>query len=137
MRLFVDTSALVALEDEDDENHDAAVEYRNQLSQRKTPYRALYTSNYITDETLTLLRLRCGHQVAVAFGEMIRSSKIMSVLWITPTVEEDAWKIFKEHQDKDFSLTDCTSFALMRTEAIDTAFTFDRHFSQYKLKKVP
>lgn len=137
MRLFVDTSAFIALEDEDDENHEAAVEYRNRLSQRGTPYRALYTSNYITDETLTLLRVRCGHQVATAFGEMIQSSRMIRVLWITPTTEKDAWKIFKEHHDKDFSFTDCTSFALMKTEAIDAAFTFDRHFSQYKLKTVP
>ncbi|MFQ6074864.1 MAG: type II toxin-antitoxin system VapC family toxin [Candidatus Bathyarchaeia archaeon] len=137
MRLFVDTSAFIALEDEDDENHEAAVEYRNKLRERRTPYRALYTSNYITDETLTLLRIRCGHRVAVTFGEVIRSSRVIRVLWITPTVEKDAWKIFKEHEDRDFSFTDCTSFALMEAEAIDTAFTFDRHFSQYKLRIVP
>lgn len=137
MRLFVDTNAFIALEDEDDENHEAAVEYRDKLREGRTPYRALYTSNYITNETLTLLRIRCGHRVAVAFGEVIRSSGVMRILWITLTVEKDAWKILIEHKDKDFSFTDCTSFALMKAEAIDTAFTFDRHFSQYKLRIVP
>ncbi len=137
MRLFVDTSAFIALEDEDDKNHEAAVEYRNELRERRTPYKALYTPNYITDETLTLLRIKCGHLVAVAFGEVIRSSGVIRVLWITPTVEKDARNIFRELHDRDFSFTDCTSFALMKAETIDTAFTFDRHFSQYKLTTVP
>lgn len=137
MRLFVDTSAFVALEDEDDKKHKVALKYREKIRREETPFRALYTSNYILDEVLTLLRLKLSHQAAVTFGENIKRSKILRILRVTPTIENNAWKIFKKCGDKDFSFTDCTSFAIMEQEIISTAFTFDEHFQQYGFQMVP
>lgn len=137
MRLFIDTSAFVALEDEDDEEHKAALDYREKIRREETLFRVLYSSNYILDEVVTLLRFKLGHQAAVAFGENLRRSKIVRILRVTPTIEDNAWKIFKQYGDKDFSFTDCTSFALMEQEAMSTAFTFDKHFQQYGFQTVP
>ena len=137
MRLFMDTSALIALEDRDDRNHSAALEYRERLREGKTPFRSLYTSNYIIDETLTLLRLHLGHRVAVSFGESVKSSKAVKVFWIDSESDAVAWKIFRAHEDEDFSYTECASFALMEKEAISSAFAFDKHFEQYGFKMFP
>jgi len=137
MRLFIDTSAFMALEDESDREHQRAVSYREEIRRNKTPFRALYTSNYVLDEVLTLLRLKLGHRAAVSFGDDLKSSKVVRVLPVTTEIEERAWQIFKKCGDKDFSFTDCTSFALMEKEAISTAFTFDDHFRQYELQVVP
>lgn len=137
MRLFLDTSALVALEDIDDRNHSTAIEYREKIQRGETIFRRLYISNYVLDEVLTILRLRCGHRAAVAFRETMESSKAVTVLWIDEVTENKGWQIFKKHEDKDFSFTDCTSFALMEREVIRTAFAFDRHFSQYGFESVP
>jgi len=137
MRLFIDTTAFVALEDEDDKEHKTALDYREKIRQGETPFRALYTSNHILDEVFTLLRLKLSHQVAVAFEENIKCSKILRILRVTPEIENVAWNIFKKCSDKDFSFTDCTSFALMEQEAMSTAFTFDKHFQQYGFQTVP
>jgi len=137
MRLFLDTSALIAMEDKDDHNHTSAIEFRSKLVEGKTPFRSLYTSNYVLDETLTLLRMKLGHRVAVSFGETIMSSKAVKTIWVEVKADSLAWEIFKKHRDKEFSYTDCTSFALMEREAISTAFTFDKHFNQYDLRTVP
>jgi hypothetical protein len=137
VRLFTDTSAFIAIEDTDDENHTLALEYREKIQHGETPFIRLYTSNYILDESLTLLRMKCGHEVAVAFRETIEASKLINILWVDEATEKIAWEIFKKNRDKDFSFTDCTSFALMKREAIHTAFTFDKHFSQYGFKVVP
>ncbi len=70
MRLFIDTTALVATEDKDDTNHKKAVQFRDKVGRSETPFGKLFTSNYVVDETLTLLRTHCGHSVAVAFASL-------------------------------------------------------------------
>jgi len=81
--------------------------------------------------------MKCGYDAAVAFRKIVEASKLINILWVDQTVEQKAWQIFKKHQDKDFSFTDCSSFALMEREAIHIAFTFDKHFSQYGFETVP
>ena len=137
MRLFLDTSAFVAIEDTDDNNHQKSLELREQIREGKTPFRRLYTSNYIVDETLTLLRYHCGHRVAVTFRKTLEASKVVEILWVTEPLEATAWKVFEKRSDKDYSFTDCTSFALMDAEAIRNAFAFDEHFSQHGYNVVP
>jgi len=137
MRLFLDTSAFVAIEDTDDNNHQKSLELREQIREGKTPFRRLYTSNYVVDETLTLLRYHCGHSVAVTFRKTLEVSKVVEVLWVTEPLEATAWKVFEKRSDKDYSFTDCTSFALMDAEAIRNAFAFDEHFSQHGYNVVP
>ncbi|MBI5212767.1 MAG: PIN domain-containing protein [Nitrospirae bacterium] len=50
---------------------------------------------------------------------------------------EKAWEIFLKYKDKDFSYTDCTSFAVMERLKIDIAFTFDSHFQAIKFQVMP
>jgi predicted nucleic acid-binding protein len=107
------------------------MEFRERIRKGLTPFRALYTSNYVTDETLTLLKERCGLSVAVSFREDLEASNVVRVIWIEPGVEREAWRIFKTHRDKGYSFTDCTSFALMDILAIKNSFTYDGHFRQY------
>jgi len=52
-------------------------------------------------------------------------------------IETDAWRLFKTFSDEEYSFTDCTSFALMQSHAIKTAFTFDNHFRQHGLNTLP
>ncbi len=91
----------------------------------------------MVDETITLLRIHCGHKVAVAFRRTLETSNLVNVFWVTQTLEKAAWKIFEKHADKNFSFTDCTSFAVMEAEAIRNVFTFDQHFAQYGFAMVP
>jgi len=123
--IFVDTSAWSALADTSDAHHQAATQFIHTLH---TP---LVTSTYILDETVTLMRTHLSHDIACRFGEKLRQEQIALMLRITEHDEERAWDIFVRYDDKAFSFTDCTSFALMERLHIDTAFAFDEDFRQY------
>jgi predicted nucleic acid-binding protein len=126
--IFVDTAAFLAIENRRDTHHERALAFREaSLGDGRT----FVTSDYVLDESYTLIRLRAGHAVAVQFGEDVRASRVLRIEHVTPEVVEAAWRIFKAFADKEFSFTDCTSFALMEHLGISTAFTFDEHFRQY------
>jgi hypothetical protein len=125
--VFVDTNAWIALNSKRDQLHDKAVELNKNLLQ--TGYRYL-TTNFVLDETYTGLSTKVGHFAAVDFGEKIRSARTVQIIHITETLEEEAWKLFKQHSDKEFSFTDCTSFMVMRQLKLTEAFTNDQHFTQ-------
>ena len=57
----------------------------------------------------------------------------LTIVRVEPEDEVRAREIIRRYDDKDFSLTDATSFAVMDRLGITTAFTFDRNFVQYGL----
>ncbi len=125
--VFVDTSALAALADRRDHNHQAAADFVRGLPRAAG---RLVTTNYVLDETFTLLRHTIGLAHTVAFGEALMQSRLYTIVQVDPRVQRLAWEWFKRYTDKDFSFTDCTSFVVMKAMCIEEAFAFDRHFVQ-------
>jgi hypothetical protein len=126
MKLFVDTSAWLALNDRSDQFHALAVE---KLASIRAGRISLVTSDYVLDESVTIIRLRASHAAAVIFGQSILGSSVIDLIPVGPDDRLAAWEIFKKYADQDFSFTDCTSFALMRKLCLKTVFSFDGHFS--------
>jgi len=126
--IFLDTSAFLAVENRKDEYHKSALTFRDSLLESKE---SLITSDYVLDESYTIMRLRAGHKITVEFGETIQSTGLIEIKYMTREILLQAWQIFKNFADKEFSFTDCTSFAVMESLQIKTAFTFDDHFKQY------
>jgi predicted nucleic acid-binding protein len=126
LKLFVDTSGWVALFNQRDRNHQKAKELWERLV-RERP--SLYTSDYIIDETITLLRARGGFEVAKRGGQNLFGSQILSLLKVSYSELLESWEFFQKYPEHGFSFTDCTSFVLMKKNGIESAFTFDRHFS--------
>ncbi|MBI3658952.1 type II toxin-antitoxin system VapC family toxin [Candidatus Acetothermia bacterium] len=132
--ILVDTSAFHALQNTGDvAEHETARAVAERLQADRT---LLVTTDYILDETYTLLRSVLGHKPAVAFGKEIQRGGI-EIVQLDPPIQEEAWDIFERYSDKNFSYTDCTSFVVMRRAKIETAFTFDRHFQQYGFRTLP
>ena len=73
------------------------------------------------------MRYHAGHQIARQFGEHFRRSKVICET-VTSEIRDNAWQIFLDYEDQEFSFTDCTSFAFMRISHIQDAFAFDTHF---------
>ncbi len=125
--VFVDTSAFAALASIVDQDHDAAKAIQVRLVQERRP---LVTTNWILAETHALLLGRVGRDLALRVLLTIDRSDI-AIVRVSENDELQARHILEQYHDKDFSLTDATSFALMERLGMTWAFTFDRHFAQY------
>ncbi len=125
--IFVDTSLFKALVDQQDEFHDKAEKIWNNLDKERT---LLATSNFIIDESLTLIRVRCGLKKALSFREkIIKGVPVLKLIRVTVVDEAQAWNWFL-NEWKDLSFTDCVSFSVMKRLGIQKVLTFDKHFTQ-------
>lgn len=91
----------------------------------------LFTTDYIVDETLTLLRARGQNRRAITVGSAFVTGSAATVHFITWDDFVDAWEVFRRFSDKEWSFTDCTSKVVMERLGLTTAFSFDRHFLQF------
>ncbi|OGK53571.1 hypothetical protein A3B56_01345 [Candidatus Roizmanbacteria bacterium RIFCSPLOWO2_01_FULL_45_11] len=124
--LFIDTSAFKALVDPKDEFHSAAVRIWDSL---RNKHNRFITTNYVLDESFTLIRVRCGVQVADIFRHTLLKSPELSIIRVTIDDEASAWKWFMNDWNK-LSFTDTVSFAVMTRLNIRRVVTFDKHFSR-------
>ena len=81
-------------------------------------------------ETHALCLTRVGRRIARAVLESIEASST-TIVRVAARDERRARELLRRYDDKDFSLTDCTSFAVMERLRIPQAFTFDCNFAQY------
>lgn len=132
--LFVDTSGWMMLADAADPHHAQAVAARDAWLKKGG---ALLSTDYVVDETLTLLRMRLGLPVARRWWEMVDASPRAAFETIDPTRADKAREWFFRWNDKAFSFTDCSSFVVMQQHRLKFALTADRHFEQAGFTMVP
>jgi len=70
------------------------------------------------------------HKDFVTLVESLRASPRATIVTLNTALLERGLKLFKERKDKDWSLTDCISFVVMKDEGIHEALTGDQHFEQ-------
>ena len=123
--IFIDSGAFLGRFVRDDQHHGAAVERWARLRDERHP---CLTSNFVLDETLTLLGRRTGYRFAAERGRSLYSSGELHIL--RPALEDElaAFEWFEKYADQEVSFTDCVSFVLMKKAGIETAFSFDQHF---------
>jgi predicted nucleic acid-binding protein len=129
---FVDTSALFALLDGDDENHERAARTWQTLSDRDED---LLTTNYVLVESFALFQNRLGLEAVRNLQEIF--VPLFGVFWITEDIHAVAAAILLTAGKRRLSLVDCASFEAMRRSGVTRAFAFDRHFAEQGFERVP
>ena len=123
----MDTAGWIACTDAADLANERALALRDSCLEEGG---VLVTTDYIVDETLTLLRVRGGLRVAETWWREVDSSPYLRWEFISPERAEKARAIFFRYADKEFSFTDCTSFVVMHELRLSDALTTDHHFEQ-------
>lgn len=134
MRIYVDTSGLIALASKKDRNHAASEEF---LRASLEEGHRFVTGKNVLIEYIDGLTKRATKKEAISQLDSILSSRFLLV----EEVREEDWSLgldyFRRYYDKAIDLTDSLSFAIMERMKIDTAFAFDRDFEVHGFVVLP
>ena len=129
--IFVDTSVFYARLAEDDHRHRAADEFfRNATAPLVTTREVVYETHAMM---LKVSRVRPAANMEPAARRFLLAidNGLARVIIATQADHDMARRILEAHRDKNFSLCDALSFAVMERFGITQAASFDRHFRQY------
>ena len=116
--------------DSADRNHASALVAATELARLRC---RLFQTTWLRAETHALLLIRLGHQPARVW----LSAPSPPPLPPERSDELQAEEIVKRFRDKDYSLCDALSFAVIKRLKAAGAFTFDRHFRQHRVPTAP
>jgi uncharacterized protein len=120
---FVDTSAWFSAYVPNDPHHEIVQRILHSTDR-------LVTTDYVLDETLTLMKSRGHFDRALHFGPHLLEQSVAILEYVKPVDVEQAWIHFARFHDKQWSFTDCTSYVVMKRLSINKAIALDKHFRQ-------
>jgi predicted nucleic acid-binding protein len=126
-KVFIDTAAWIALFNRSDALHKQAKQVEKLLRQQNV---LLVTTEFVFLEVADAFCTSATRTQVANFIDGLRSLTLLKIVEIEQPLYLEGWQLYKQRLDKNWSLTDCISFAVMKREKIDKAFTSDHHFEQ-------
>ena len=124
MTAFVDTFAFIAWMHEDDAAHNVVSEYLESFTGQ------LVTTEWVLVELADALSHPSARASAVELIEFVRDEPQYEIVPYDVEVFGAGFDLFAKRPDKEWSLTDCISFAIMSERGLTDALTADHHFAQ-------
>ena len=125
--VFLDTSGLIALTDADDYWHTKAVDVWKDLVRQK---RQLVVSSLVLIELADGLAKVHFRKIAIQLKDALTGAPNVEFVRVDEQLEVAGWQLFRSRDDKDWGMTDCTSFAIMTERNLSDVFGLDHHFEQ-------
>jgi uncharacterized protein len=125
--IFADTGYWVALLNPGDNLHQKAIH----LEQSLQPLH-IVTSEMVLTEVLNDFSKR-GEYLRDVVSDLIRALRSHPNITIIPQTSqqfEQAFTLYAQRKDKQWSHTDCVSFNIMEENGISEALAYDKHFAQ-------
>lgn len=125
MVIFLDSSLFCAYKNKEDVHHGKSAKIMESIHNQE--HGEPVTTDYIFDETVTVLLRKTNKSAAIDVGDLILNSEILMVC-VDKIVFEAAWNLFQTTEGLSF--TDCTNIAFMQLFGIEKIATFDKSFSK-------
>lgn len=125
--IVVDTNIICALYNPEDSLYEKAQRIKSLFTEYKP-----IVSNFILLEAYTILSQRISKEFAVSFGRRIKEKHSYAVVWISPKLEEEVWRVFVSIKDKNFSYVDASILAVIKKGKISHLLSFDAGFAQFQ-----
>ncbi len=124
---FVDTSGFYSALVARDDTHERAVRL---FAAARARHASFVTTDYVLDETVTLLAARGHRHLVEPFLHSTLRSAACRVEWTDSERFAKTASFFTKHADQTWSFTDCLSFVVMKDLRLRDALTKDAHFDQ-------
>ncbi len=126
-RVFADTGYWVALLNSRDQLHQKARELSKTMGSLY-----IFTSEMVLAEVLNDFSKRGEffRQAAIELIESLYEHPNVTVVRQSSSQFQEGLLLYKQRQDKEWSITDCVSFKIMEEYAITEALAYDKHFEQ-------
>ena len=122
--VFVDTSYYLALFGPRDRHHAKAVELCVTLR------RPIIVTEFVLLELGGAMSRSLDRQTFIDLVPQLEADANAVVIPASPLLFQRGCRLFANRRDKQWSLTDCTSFVVMEEHGLSDALTTDRHFEQ-------
>jgi len=122
--VFVDSFYYLALLNRRDASHERA----RMLSQSLRG--ATVTTAWVLTEVADALSDSSQRQGVLRLVASLRADPACRIIAASQDLFDRGWELYGDRSDKDWSLTDCISFTVMRDLGITEALTGDHHFEQ-------
>jgi len=127
--VFADTGYWVAVLDPQDDLNAKARATSSNLGKTR-----ILTTEMVLDELLAALSGLPERAFAIRGVDAIRTNPNVEVVPQTSIQFREAFELYKRRNDKEWSLTDCASFEIMKARGISEALAHDHHFEQAGFK---
>jgi predicted nucleic acid-binding protein len=129
--VFVDTSALYALLDRDDDNHVGAAEAFSSLLDRESAL----THGYVVVESTALVQRRLGMEAVRALVDDLLPA--LELVFVDESLHRAAVAALLAADVRDVTFVDRVSFELMRNRGVTEALAFDDDFARQGFTLLP
>ena len=125
MRVFADTHFYVALLSRHDAAHAAASRWL-----RDPTLDEIITTSWVLVELANCMSRQHEREVTAQFIDSVRRAPETFVIPADEQLLARGFDLYRSRPDKQWSLTDCISFVVMRERGLTKALTGDHHFEQ-------
>lgn len=122
--VFADAFYFVARLNRRDQHHERVLKFSRDFRAR------ILTSEWILTEVADALAGAACRGRVRDFIHGLRQNPGCEIIPASPELLDHALDFYHQHADKAWTLTDCTSFVIMRERNATEALTGDRHFEQ-------
>lgn len=122
--VFADTFYYFALLNPNDSAHKAALTATRKLDS------ATVTTGWILLKLANALSASRHRKLFAQFLDQLRANPDVVIYEAEKELFDLGVELYRTRDDKEWSLTDCISFVIMRREGLTEALTGDRHFEQ-------
>jgi predicted nucleic acid-binding protein len=125
--IFLDAAYAIALSSPKDQYHERAKIIAEQLEADGTQ---MITTRAVMLEIGNALSKQLYREAAIELLDSLEEDPNVEIIPLTENLYKRGFKLFQERNDKDWGITDCISFIVMKDRGINDALTTDIHFRQ-------